>query len=213
MNNKILKKAGVAVSVSALIGVTIFLGINSKPSYMGGIQKVTFFSQSVVYRDKGFNELTYNGSNDYANYSKQMVGNQSTKAYSATGQSYVNEIANLYDMGAETIITSGFNSANAFSQKYNPSKPNETYDGIWTKGYKDKKVVLIDDNSLPPLNKNAVSINFKAEDAGFMAGIASAIYIGDLYQQNSEYKPSVAIWGGLAYSTVFLLVVRIWASN
>ena len=200
------KKIGITASAAAILGVTVTLAVRSTPDYMGGIQRVTFFSQSPVYRDKGFNELTYDGSKDYSEYIKEMVGNQATKAYSDTGQQYVSEISNLYDMGAKTIITSGFNSSQSFSSNTKAATPAK-YEGIWQKypKYKEDNIVMLDDNILSNLSKNAISVEFNSNEAGFQAGVAASMYITDLIgkQGNTDYKPSIALWGGLAYPTVF----------
>ncbi len=198
MQKKIIKVVITSSLTSILIGASIAKIVLGSPNYMGGIQKVTFFSQSPSYRDKGFNELTYNGTRDYAEHQKEMVGNTSTEAYSDDGSSYVNEIANVYDLGANTIVSSGFNIASAYSSE----KDTGGFDGLYKKGYDDKTIIAIDDNSLANINKNAISINFKSQDAGFIAGVASSIYT--VYAEDSyNLNPSIAVWGGLPYSTVF----------
>jgi len=198
MRKKIYKTV-IAISLATLLlDVSIIKIVFSKQSYMGGIQKVTFFSQSPTYKDKGFNELTYDGANEYATFEKEMVGNTATIAYSDDGSSYVNELSRIYDLGADTIISSGFNVAGSFSGVAGEGG----FKGLYDKGYADKNVVMIDDNSLSSMNENAISINFKSQDAGFIAGVIASVYVtygSEIFNLN----PSVAVWGGLAYSTVF----------
>lgn len=201
MEKKVYKAIIISSVTALLLGASITTIVFSKQSYMGGIQKVTFFSQSPSYRDKGFNELTYDGANDYAMTEKKMVGNTSTTAYSDDGSSYVHEISNIYDLGADTIVSSGFNVAGSYSSEYDKDTPG-SFDGLYKKGYKDKSIVIIDDDSLSKVNENAISINFKTQDAGFISGVAASLYT---VYANEKFgsKPSIAVWGGLAYSTVF----------
>ena len=202
MKNKKIYKIVVASSLALLLlDASIIKIVFSKHSYMGGIQKVTFFSQSPTYKDKGFNELTYDGANEYATSEKEMVGNTATASYSDDGSSYVHELSNIYDLGADTIISSGFNVAGSFAGV--PGKPKDGgFKGLYDEGYDDKKVVMVDDNSLSAINQNAISINFKSQDAGFIAGVVASVYTtyaAEVFNLN----PSAAVWGGLAYSTVF----------
>ena len=125
-----------------------------------------------------------------------MVGNTSTSAYSDDGSSYVREIENIYDLGANTIVSSGSNAASSFYG-------TDDYLGIYdNQKYKDKSVVMIDDDSLCGKNKNAISINFESADAGFIAGVASSIYT--IYaNENFDKNNSVTVWGGLPFTPVY----------
>ncbi len=195
MNKKIIRIWVISLLLIIFSTTLILRIIFSSQTYMGGIQDVTFFSYSPSHRDKGFNELTYNGVRDYANAEKTMVGDASAVAFSDDGSSYVHEISNIYDLGANTIVSSGVNVGQAFSG-------TDEFDGLYEKGYGDKTIVLIDNDTLCEENENAISISFEAKDAGFLAGIMASIYTNYSWEVNGS-KPSVALWGGFDYQTIY----------
>lgn len=77
-------------------------------------QEVMFFSNYPQYNGNGFNQSTYDAASDYADASGRKVGYAETGTYSETGAGYVSEIQMMYEAGAKTIISSGFQVANSF---------------------------------------------------------------------------------------------------
>lgn len=232
MNEKTKKGliiGGSTIAALSIVGlVTTSLVLSSKQGKgLNGIHDITFFSNFPDYRANGFNKSTYNAALNYQEYIRETegyqgeksVGYSTTKEYDDTGYKYVDEISDVYDRGAEIILTSGFQVANTFTgqPEYNVDGNITGYEdnGIWgipdvngnveeTNKYKDKKIVLLDDDVLGSTYQNAASVRYAAEGAGFAAGIASSIYTEWNFATNDEIEDKlIVMWGGINYSTVY----------
>ncbi len=171
-------------------------------------QEVMFFSNYPQYNGNGFNLSTYNAASDYADVSGRNVGYAETSTYDDTGAAYASEIALMYEEGAKTIISSGFQVANTFMGADYGEMTFVDYDGIWgmadadgsVAGHEDEKIVLLDDNLLGTTYKNGASVEYRAEGAGYLAGIGAAAYT--LADDTTEDK-NIVMWGGINYPTVY----------
>jgi len=118
--------------------------------------------------DKSFNQGTWEGIKKAA--SEGLVSEKYLKPVGTTEADYIKEISNLYDAGYKFIVTPGF--------KFETSiyKSQERYP--------DAKFVLIDGfphagdwNAV--VGPNTVSIFFAEDESGFLAGVATALQLGE----------------------------------
>ncbi len=128
--------------------------------------KVGLVTNSSTVDDKSFNQGTWEGiqraSKQFKLETKYLRPGGSTEA------DFLKEIGNLYDAGFKLIVCPGF--------------PFETAIFQAQKKYLDAKFVLIDgmphsgDNQ-SIVGKNTVSILFAEHEAGFLAGVATALQL------------------------------------
>ncbi|MGG5462189.1 BMP family ABC transporter substrate-binding protein [Clostridium sp. B9] len=142
-------------------GQTTGGGSDSKPG-----MKIGMVTDAGTIDDKSFNQGTWTG----IEKAKEDLGieNKYLKPNGTTEADYLKEIGNLYDAGFKFIVTPGFKFETAI------------YKGQ-TK-YEDAKFVLLDgaphsgqEGAKPEVADNTVSIFFAEEQAGFMAGVATAL--------------------------------------
>lgn len=135
--------------------------------------KVGMVTDAGTIDDKSFNQGTWTGiekaKTDLGIEDKYLKPNGTTEA------DYLKEIGNLYDAGFKFIVTPGFKFETAIYKgqaKYQDAK-FVLLDGSPHSGEKDAK---------PEVGQNTVSIFFAEEQAGFMAGVATALELkeGDL---------------------------------
>ncbi len=114
--------------------------------------------------DKSFNEGTWNG----ILQAKEELGikEKYLKPAGTTEADYMQEITNLYDADYKFIVTPGFKFETAVFQAQNQ--------------FEDAKFVLIDGaphngDFSPVVGENTVSIFFAEHEAGFLAGVATAL--------------------------------------
>ncbi len=220
MNKKVIKTTGI-ITTSVLLGAAlisgIVLGIQHPSNELNGIQKISFFSNYPDYTGNGFNKETHDAAVDYQTYlrktdsnykgiakNNKKVGMQQTQKYDDTGKGYVPELMDMYNQGADVVISSGFQVANSFNSGFGK------FDGVWTnkdgtpnKKFEDKKFILLDDSDLATAYKNAVSVSFAAEGAGFESAIGAGIYT--LWNSRVRHieQPNIVMWGGNPYPTVY----------
>lgn len=116
--------------------------------------------------DRSFNQLTWEGiqmASDRFHLQCKYL-----KPAGTTETDLMKEITNLYDAGYKFILTPGFNFATPIYEAQNK--------------YKDAKFVIIDSEVYSSSNEkeigpNTVSILFKEEEAGFLAGVAAAVQL------------------------------------
>lgn len=194
----------------------------------GNYSDVMFWSNMPDYTANGFNLASYQAVLAYQNETAGDLGYVQTASYDDTGEGYAKEIlatyANQKAEGNETqtILTSGFQVANTYMGSDYADLTYVDYDGIWgqaeadgsVKGHESEYIVLLDDNLLGSTYKNAVSVQYAAEGAGFSAGIAASLYtIGnaasdeDLNNGTPENygddNQNIVMWGGFNYPTVY----------
>lgn len=130
--------------------------------------KVGMVTDAGTIDDKSFNQGTWEGilmASDELGVDEKYL-----KPAGTTEADYLKEIGNLYDAGYKFIVTPGFKFETAIFQAQ-------------TK-YEDANFVLIDGNphsgdGNPVVGDNTVSIFFAEHQAGFVAGIATALELKD----------------------------------
>ncbi|WP_245959325.1 BMP family lipoprotein [Neobacillus piezotolerans] len=126
--------------------------------------KVGMVTDAGTIDDKSFNQGTWEG----ILKAKDELGVQTKylKPSGTTEADYLKEIGNLYDAGYKFIVTPGFKFETAVFKAQD--------------NYKDAKFVIIDGNPHsgdfnPVVKENTVSIFFAEHQAGFLAGVATAL--------------------------------------
>ncbi|MGL5151140.1 MAG: BMP family lipoprotein [Clostridium sp.] len=168
-----MKKRIIALALSALM-VTGLVGCGSNDE--GGSAKsdlkVGMVTDSGTIDDKSFNQGTWEG---VENAKKNLgVTTNYLKPNGEIEAEYLKEIANHYDAGYKFIVTPGFKFNSAIYKAQDK--------------YKDAKFVLIDgapnngkefgDPTFEEkVGENAVSIFFAEHEAGFAAGVATALQV------------------------------------
>lgn len=130
--------------------------------------KVGMVTDAGTIDDKSFNQGTWEG---ILEAEKDLgVEPKYLKPVGTTEADYLKEIGNLYDAGYRFIVTPGF-------------KFETTIYAAQTK-YDDAKFVLLDGSPHPGdfsvmVGDNTVSIFFAEHESGFLAGLATALELGD----------------------------------
>ena len=161
-----------------------------------GALKVGMVTDVGTIDDKSFNQGTWEGileaEVDHGIEPKYL------KPSGATEADYLNEIGNLYDAGYRFIVTPGFKFETAIY-------------AAQTK-YSDAKFVLLDGSPHPGdfsvmVGDNTVSIFFAEHESGFLAGLATALQLGQgevAFLGGMEIPPVQKFnWGfqqGIAYA-------------
>ncbi len=164
-------------SLSLLLSLQILVGCSSNKSTSStDTLKVGMVTNSGTIEDKSFNQGTWEG----ITKAKENLGIQTAylKPNGTTEAEYLKEISNLRDAGYKFIVTPGFKFESAIYQSQ--------------ARYPDCKFVLLDgspsDGTSTHIADNTVSIFFAEDEAGFLAGVATA-----LEQQTGE----VGFLGGM----------------
>ena len=146
---------------------TIFTAVgcgNKESAIKNNNLKVGMVTDAGTIDDKSFNQGTWEG----ISKAKKELPIECTyvKPNGEVESDYLTEIGNLYDAGFKFIITPGFKFESAIYSAQNK--------------YPDAKFVLIDgtpndggENS--KVGENTVSIYFAEHEAGFLAGVATAL--------------------------------------
>ena len=161
-----MKKKLIALTLSALM-VTGLVGCGDKGGTAEQL-KVGMVTDAGTIDDKSFNQGTWEGilkAKDELNVDSNYI-----KPAGTTEADYMKEIGNLYDTDYKFIVTPGFKFGTSIfksQDKYTDAKfviidesPNNGKDG-------DERVVKVADNT--------VAVFFAEEQAGFLAGIATAL--------------------------------------
>ncbi len=183
-----------------------------------GYSNTMFYSNFPGYEQNGFNLSTYQAAVAYANAvatdatlisTPKDIKYRQTKQYDDTGAGYINDMKEMYDGGANVIISSGFQVAATFEGVYG-SDGSLIAEGIYAPDeegnptkYTDKHVVLLDDNVLGTKYENAVSVQFAAEGAGYEAGLVASLYTLGNYAAENVDNQNIVMWGGINYGTVY----------
>lgn len=167
-----MKKRKFGVALSLVLAAGMVLGACGKDEGNGAegnkeekdALKVGMVTDAGTIDDKSFNQGTWEG---IVKASEELgIQEKYLKPGGTTEADYLKEIGNLYDAGYKFIVTPGFKFETAVFQAQ-------------TK-YEDANFVLIDGNphsgdSKPVVADNTVSIFFAEHQAGFVAGIATAL--------------------------------------
>ncbi|WP_195576089.1 BMP family lipoprotein [Paenibacillus sp. 1001270B_150601_E10] len=167
-------KKGVLAVLSLVLSITMLAGCGGKNSGAENGSdapkanfKVGMVTDAGTIDDKSFNQGTYEGI-EKANKDFNM-DYKYLKPAGTTEADYSKEIGNLYDAGFKFIVTPGFKFETAVFKAQDK--------------YKDAKFVIIDgtpnagDGAEPVVKENSVAIFFAEHEAGFLAGVASALHM------------------------------------
>jgi len=167
-----MKKAGLVLSMALAAGTILgACGKGGDTKDAKGAFKVGMVTDSGTIDDKSFNQGTWEGIQAGA---KDLGFNlkQDTKYLKPAGETeadYLKEIGNLNDAGFQFIITPGYKFETAINKAQDK--------------YKDDKFVIIDGTPhtakdfTPNVKDNTVSIFFAEHEAGYLAGIATAVQL------------------------------------
>lgn len=167
-----LKKAGLVLSMALAAGTILgACGTSGTKKEKAGEFKVGMVTDSGTIDDKSFNQGTWEGIKEAA---KDLNWDESKdikylKPAGQTEADYLKEIGNLHDAGYKFIVTPGFKFETAIwkaQDKYKSDSKFVIIDGTAQKG--DFK---------PDVHKNTVSIFFAEHEAGYLAGIATALQL------------------------------------
>lgn len=201
-----MKKKFLSAVLAVLTTATLLAGCGSSndgqasgdAGSKGDKMKVGMVTDAGTIDDKSFNQGTWEG----IEKAKTDLGieNKYLKPSGTTEADYLKEIGNLYDAGFKFVVTPGFKFETAIykgQSKYQDAK-FVLLDGAPHSGEKDAK---------PEVGENTVSIFFAEEQAGFMAGVATALELkeGELgFIGGMEIPPVQKFnWGfqqGVAYA-------------
>ena len=172
MEEREMKKMMTALTVATLatVGLVACSTDTESPKTETTTIKVGMVTDAGTIDDKSFNQGTWEGVTRYSTDHPE-VKSQYLQPKDATTESFLEAIDNLVLSGNELIITPGFSFEEAIGKAQSL--------------YPDVKFVLIDgqplvgkDESGNPqyeIGKNTVSIAFSEQEAGFLAGVASAL--------------------------------------
>jgi basic membrane protein A and related proteins len=161
-----MKKNAIALALTALMATGLVAcgnGTTNKGDTKSAL-KVGMVTDSGTIDDKSFNQGTWEG---ILKAQKELgVDTSYLKPTGTTEADYTKEIVNLYDTGYKFIVTPGFKFETAIfnAQTKYPEAKFVIIDGNPHSG--DGKAVLTD---------NTIAIFFAEEQAGYLAGIATAL--------------------------------------
>ncbi|MET3194527.1 BMP family ABC transporter substrate-binding protein [Bacillus sp. OAE603] len=165
-----LKKAGLILSMALAAGTILGACGKDGGKDVEGAFKVGMVTDSGTIDDKSFNQGTWEGIKAGA---KDLSFNEKKdtkylKPSGSTEADYLKEIGNLHDAGFKFIVTPGFKFETAIFKAQDK--------------YKDDKFVIIDGTPhsgdfKPVVKDNTVSIFFAEHEAGYLAGIATAVQL------------------------------------
>ncbi|WP_208615671.1 BMP family lipoprotein [Gottfriedia luciferensis] len=167
-----MKKAGLVLSMALAAGTILgACGKGGETKDAKGAFKIGMVTDSGTIDDKSFNQGTWEGIQAGA---KELGFDlkQDTKYLKPAGETeadYLKEIGNLNDAGYKVIITPGYKFETAINKAQDK--------------YKDDKFVIIDGTPhtakdfTPNVKKNTVSIFFAEHEAGYLAGVATALQL------------------------------------
>lgn len=173
-----MKKA-LAMALSSILLVSVFAACSSRGASSAaqqtpesavaadGVFKVGMVTEGGSIDDKSYNQACWEG----LELAKETLGVE-IKYLKPTGYTeadYMKEIVNLYDSGHRAIVTPGW----AFSTAVHKAQFQ----------YPDCYFILLDgvpqaeDADEPEIAENAVGVDFAGQEAGFIAGFASAMQV------------------------------------
>ena len=165
-----MKKKLLSMLAIGAISLGLFAGCGNSGGTSEAIKKVGMVTNSGTIDDKSFNQGSWEGLK--AAEKDLGVNIQYLQPAGATEADYTKEIGNLYDSGVKLIVTPGYKFETAIYSAQDK--------------YADANFVLIDgtpnDGSEQPVSKvgsNTVSIYFAEHEAGFVAGVATAVQLNE----------------------------------
>lgn len=217
-------------SIAAVVllagGITLGVVLGGKNAVENTISNNDYgigaFSNLGSFTEDGFNNGVLTSAQNYlAHYENNSTYSddfpertkldQKTSAYSDDGHEYVDMLIEYFDSN-DIIISAGFQVSGALMGSAGDADGNGAFDGVFTKkdgtttdyaNSNDKAFVLLDDTALAATYSNAASISFAAEGAGYLSGIAAAVYTEYDVNVNTKDNANIVMWGGLPFNTVY----------
>ncbi|BDV03792.1 MAG: hypothetical protein HPPSJP_5130 [Candidatus Hepatoplasma scabrum] len=195
----IISIAIVLILVLVLFFAAFFIDYNT--GLKSGFQRIMVMPNSPAKNDRGFNQNLIEATIQYGEDFDEPIGEVVPNEIDNTTE-YRKNITYSYDNGAEIIACAGYNVLDAILGTSNYSNSTRDDDGVlFNSKYKDDWFLIIDDaNYDARIARNAISFRFASEQAGFIAGLAAAVYITAL---DDNEQNNVSTYGGLQFSTVF----------
>ncbi len=173
------------------------------------IPQVALFRNTELY-DNSFNQQAYEGINEYGELTNNAVAESEVPPSIGIDNVTANK---LFANGSQTIIANSYMYINWVLQ-YEDQLQTASADEITNPDgdlSDNQYIIFVDDdgtfvdkeeiaNGDDP-SKNVISMTFKAEEATFMAGLISCMYVVTEYP-NSPEEWTLGIWGGTDYSAV-----------
>ncbi|MGL6173013.1 MAG: BMP family ABC transporter substrate-binding protein, partial [Cellulosilyticaceae bacterium] len=157
-----MKKRLLSLLLCGVVSTLALVGCGSSDSTSTSLQ-VGMVTNSGTIEDKSYNQGTWEGIKRAE--TELNISTNYLKPAGTTETDYLKEITNLYDAGYKFIVTPGFKFETAI---FNAQ----------TK-YPDAKFVILDgvpnDGTTTTVAENTVSISFAEHEAGFLAGVATAL--------------------------------------
>ncbi len=182
-------KKTIAVLLMAVLSVAVFAAGAAEDAGNGIM--LGMVTDSGTIDDRSFNQGTYEG----VKMAADELGLQCTylRPAGTTTTDYLTAISDLYDNGYRFIACPGYLFAEAVAQAQQM--------------YPDLMLIIIDDALAAGIGENTVAITFREEEAGFLAGLATALKLqsGDVGFVGGLEIPAVQkfSWGfqqGVAYA-------------
>ena len=182
-------KKTIAVLMMAVLSIAVFASGSGETAT--DTLKLGMVTDSGTIDDRSFNQGTYEG----VKMAADELGLECTylRPSGTTTTDYLTAISDLYDNGYRFIACPGYLFAEAVSQAQEM--------------YPDLMLIIIDDALASGIGSNTVAITFREEEAGFMAGVATALKLeeGDVGFVGGLEIPSVQKfnWGfqqGISYA-------------
>ena len=150
-----------AIVLMACISLAVFAGGASESA--DGKLMLGMVTDSGTIDDRSFNQGTYEG----VKMAADELGLQCTylRPSGTTTTDYLTAITDLYDQGYRFIACPGYLFAEAVGQA------QEMFD--------DLMLIIIDDALAAGIGENTVAITFKEQESAFMAGVATALKLGE----------------------------------
>ena len=161
-----MKKKLIALLATSVVTMSMLVGCGSGSGANSEKMMVGMVTDAGTIDDKSFNQGTWEG---IEKAEKELgINKKYLKPNGTTEADYTKEIGNLYDAGYRFIITPGFKFETAVFKAQDQ--------------YKDAKFVIMDGepkdaNDKAVVAENTVAIYFAEHEAGFIAGVATAVQL------------------------------------
>lgn len=169
-----MAKRLLSLALASVMVVTLFTGCAGNAGGANAKMKLGMVTDAGTIDDKSFNQGAWEGVQK-AGTELKLDLKKDTKYLKPTGTTeadYLKEIANLNDAGFKFIVCPGFKFETAIFKAQDK--------------YPDSKFVLIDGqphsaepNAQPVVKNNTVAIFYAEHEAGYLAGVATALQIKD----------------------------------
>ncbi len=175
---KLLLGAGSAFGVG-LLGLVSLTGCSSSTKNYKSSVQIMVSSTTSVLADKSFSQTTYKGMTDYMNKAMNKTLPAPKDVQENTGiwvrptsndqNAFINGYKGMKNNGAQVILAPGFTEQAAIQEATTGSPKND---------FSETGFILIDSNVAA---WNASSILFRADQSGFLAGIAASQMLASNY--------------------------------